>query len=112
MLKTGFDKFRDIGFESSSVTVPRESQLPRGLTALPAKVRVLYSNSTINLEFITIYIHKLIAVSLIVLYCLYLYPGFYSYTEGATWKILAFKTGAPIEGDFCDREATFCLILQ
>ena len=23
-----------------------------------------------------------------ILYCLYLYPGFYSYTEGATWKIL------------------------
>ena len=22
------------------------------------------------------------------LYLLYLYPGFYSYTEGATWKIL------------------------
>ena len=26
----------------------------------------------------------------IVLYCLYLYPGFYSYTEGATCKTLAF----------------------
>ena len=28
----------------------------------------------------------------IVLYCLYLYPGFYSYTEGATWKILDLLT--------------------
>ena len=26
-----------------------------------------------------------------VLYCLYLYPGFYSYTEGATWKYLLNK---------------------
>ena len=26
------------------------------------------------------------------LYLLYLYPGFYSYTEGATWKILALLT--------------------
>ena len=26
------------------------------------------------------------------LYCLYLYPGFYSYTEGATWKILDLLT--------------------
>ena len=26
------------------------------------------------------------------MYCLYLYPGFYSYTEGATWKILDLLT--------------------
>ena len=26
------------------------------------------------------------------LYLLYLYPGFYSYTEGATWKILDLLT--------------------
>ena len=31
----------------------------------------------------------------IVLYCLYLYPGFYSYTEGATWKILDLFNGDP-----------------
>ena len=63
MLKTGFDKFWDIGFESIGEKMPRESRLPRGLTALLAKVRVLFSNSTIYLEFITIYIHKLNAVS-------------------------------------------------
>ena len=27
-----------------------------------------------------------------ILYLLYLYPGFYSYTEGATWKILDLLT--------------------
>ena len=31
---------------------------------------------------------NILKVICIVLYCLYLYPGFYSYTEGATWKIL------------------------
>ena len=30
--------------------------------------------------------------NLYVLYSLYLYLGFYSYTEGATWKILALLT--------------------
>ena len=33
-----------------------------------------------------------VADSYIVLYCLYLYPGFYSYTEEATWKILDLLT--------------------
>ena len=35
---------------------------------------------------------KTINVMIIFLYLLHLYPGFYSYTEGATWKILDLLT--------------------
>ena len=31
-----------------------------------------------------------------ILYSLHLYPGFYSYTEGATWKILDLSSETPL----------------
>ena len=43
-------------------------------------------------NFINFLKHKKAVAKGDLLYCLYLYPGFYSYTEGATWKILDLLT--------------------